>query len=159
MSIKDNLEEVKRIFSDYLAREKYRKTPERFTILEEVYSRNDHFDAEMLYLQIKNKNFNISRATVYNTLNLLQECDLVKKHQFGKNVGRFEKSYGFKQHDHLVCSYCSEVFEFCDPRIQQIQSMIGNLLKFNIHEHSLTLYGQPLTDDSGKCEKCSRQIS
>lgn len=158
MSQQENLEEVREIFSNYLEKKKYRKTPERFTILEEVYARDDHFDAEMLYLQIKNKSHNISRATVYNTLNLLLDCDLVTKHQFGKNVGSFEKAYGYKQHDHLVCRYCNEVYEFCDPRIQQIQNMIGNLLNFTIEDHSLTLYGRPNVDESGNCEKCSQKI-
>ncbi len=155
----NNLSEVKQIFNDFLERKRYRKTPERFTILEEVYARDDHFDAEMLYLQIKGKKFNISRATVYNTLNLLLESDLIVKHQFGKNVALFEKSYGYRQHDHLVCRECKEVYEFCDPRIQQIQSMIGELLRFQVNDHSLTLYGDPIADGSGKCEKCERVLS
>ena len=54
----------------------------------------------------------------------------------------FEKSYAYKQHDHLICEDCEHVFEFCDPRIQQIQSMMGELLKFNITHHSLNLYGK-----------------
>jgi len=52
------------------------------------------------------KNYRVSRATVYNTLDLLVECDLVSKHQFGKNLAQYEKSYGYKQHDHLICTEC-----------------------------------------------------
>jgi Fur family transcriptional regulator, ferric uptake regulator len=90
---------------------------------------------------MKNQNYRVSRATVYNTLELLVSCDLVKKHQFGKNLAQYEKSYGYKQHDHVICVDCSKVVEFCDPRVQQIKNMVGELLNFEITHHALNLYG------------------
>lgn len=137
----ETIDEVKKIFSAYLEQKAQRKTVERFQILEEIYSRHDHFDAEVLYIDLKQKGLNVSRATVYNTLDLLISCDLIKKHQFGKNQAQYEKSYGYKQHDHILCVDCKKVVEFCDPRIQQIKSMMGDLLNFTITHHSLNLYG------------------
>lgn len=145
----NSIEDVKDIFSRHLTEKKMRKTPERFAILEEIYNRNDHFDAEALYIHMKTQNYRVSRATVYNTLDLLVNCDLVKKHQFGSNLAKYEKSLGYRQHDHLICNNCGKVVEFCDPRVQQIKNMMGELLNYEVTSHSLNLFG----DCAGACEK------
>ena len=68
---KELIDEVKNIFSAYLESKELRKTAERFTLIEEIYNRDDHFDAESLYESLVKKKYNVSRVTVYNTLELL----------------------------------------------------------------------------------------
>ena len=147
-----NFDSAKSIFTAYLETKQLRKTPERYAILEEIYSRDDHFEVEDLYISMKNKKYQVSRATVYNTLDLLTECSLVTKHQFGKNLAQYEKSFGNRQHDHLICTDCHKVSEFCDPRIQNIQSMVGEMLKFKVMHHSLIFYG------SCERENCENKV-
>ena len=102
-------EEVSKIFKAYLETKELRKTPERFAILEEIYSRTEHFDVESLFISMQEKKYRVSRATLYNTLDLLEDCFLVTRHQFGKNISQFEKSFPNRQHDHLICTDCNKV--------------------------------------------------
>jgi Fur family transcriptional regulator, ferric uptake regulator len=150
--------EVKTKFVEYLEKHQQRKTPERFAILDEIYSNKEHFDVETLFEHMKNRNYRVSRATVYNTLDLLLDCGLVIKHQFGKNISRYERSYGFRQHDHLICNLCNEVLEFCDPRLQQIKNTMGELMQFTITNHSLYLFGDPVLDADNHCLSCKKNI-
>lgn len=136
-----NYEKAVAKFLIFLEEKGLRKTTERMMMLEEIYSRHDHFDAEDLYRTMVDKKQYVSRATIYNNLEVLLECGLIRKNQFGNNVTKYEKAANFRQHDHLICLDCQQVKEFCDPRLQQIQKMIGEMMKFEITQHDLLLYG------------------
>ena len=152
-------QQVRELFTTYLEQNQQRKTPERYAILDEIYSSKAHFDVDELFVKMKSRNYHVSRATVYNTLDLLVESGLVKRHQFGQNTSHYEQAFGYKQHDHQICNHCKKVFEFCDPRVQQITSTMGQLLKFEVSSHSLHLYGNPSTNDLGECIQCGKDTN
>lgn len=127
-------------FSDYLKQQGLRKTPERFAILEAIYVKEGHFTPEALLEDILNKqNFRLSRATVYNNLELMLGAGLVKRHLF-KNGVRYEKNVDFESHNHLICSICGKVIECKDEGVMNaIETM--RVKKFTMTGYTLYIYG------------------
>ncbi len=149
----DFLQTARDIFTGYMARCGLRKTPERYAVLDEVYKIDGHFDVDMLYDRMSKQKVRVSRATIYNTMEHLLKCELITKHQFGKSNFMYERSFAYKQHDHLICGDCEKVFEFCDPRLYQIQTTVEKYLGFSVTQHALNFYGHcNRLKQNGSCE-------
>ena len=137
------LEQVRKILDKHLELKGLRKTPERYAIVNEVYSFEHHFDADELYSQMIKKKYRVSRATIYNTLDLLVSLELVSRHVFKDNLAKYEKSFGFRQHDHIILDN-NEIIEFCDPRIQTIKNTLEEMFGIKIKNHSLYFFGEKI---------------
>ena len=135
------------IFTEYLIKKKHRKTPERYAILDKIYSLDTHFDAETLFEMMQNE-YRVSLATVYNTLELLLDAGLVVKHQFDGQSAEYEKAIGGNIHHHSVCTVCGKIKEFTDKKIRNaVQSK--NFANFESTHYTLYVYGV--------CRKCSKK--
>jgi Fur family ferric uptake transcriptional regulator len=146
----NSFEIIKEVLRNYLFDRGQRNTPERFTILEEIYHLEQHFNVDDLYLIMIQKKYHVSKATIYNSIEIFLDAGLIRKHQFSEKLSSsasYEKSYFDKQHDHLVIykkdsdKEIEEIIEFCDPRIQGIKEAIENAFGVQIDSHSLYFYG------------------
>lgn len=143
----NSYESAKEAFTAYLVKHNHRKTSERYAILERIYAYDGHFSAEYLYQSMQNE-YRVSLATVYNTLELLLQCQLVIKHQFGNQQAQYEKVFGNGLHHHLICTNCGKVKEFSDKGIRiAIQSK--RFASFDTLHYSLYVYGL--------CNKCKQE--
>ena len=137
--------QVKEEFTEYLTLHKHRKTSERYAILDHIYSKQGHFNMDSLYNSMLESNFRVSRSTLYNTIELLLDCNLVVKHQFGANAAQYERAYGNENHDHIICVDCGKVRESRTNLISD--SQLKKIKKFKVSYYSMYIYGV--------CSKCS----
>ena len=143
-------EAVKQEFIKYLEDNSHRKTPERFAVLEQIYSMSGHFDIEMLHSAMQENKFRVSLATIYNTLDLLVDSHLVIRHKFGV-YAQYEKAFNNANHYHMICNVCGEMQEVKE---ELLFSIIKNrkLKKFTPSHYALYIYGL-----CGKCKTTSRK--
>ena len=132
---------AKETFLNSLKEKSLRATKERMTLLEEIMKTRGHFDSEELYDKIRSKGLKISRATIYNTLNVLVECGLISKYRFGENHARFEKAIGRPRHDHLICLECGDIIEFVNEKLDAIQKEVCEEKKFKLQNATLQIFG------------------
>lgn len=130
------------IFREYLKKGKNRITPERFEVMDSALDYTGHFGADDLYIIMKNKKSQVSRATVYNTLELLVQCELLSKRNFGDNITRFESRYKRQIHDHLICMDCGRIVEFSNPALEKIPMELAQDLGFTFENYSFNIFAR-----------------
>ncbi len=135
-------ENVALIFTRYLEAKGLRQTPERYAILTEVYLSDEHFDLKTLGERLSQKRFFVSRGTLYNTVDLLMECGLVRRFQLGENKATYEKAKNKERHDHLIVTDTEEILEFWEEQIHTIRERIEKTHNVEIYDHSLIFYGK-----------------
>ena len=132
--------EVRERLEIFLQEGGHRRTSERFAVLEEIYTTGGHFDVDTLLDRMKQRGTKVSRATLYNTIELFLEAGLVRKHRFGEQ-SQYEPGYPARQHDHIILD-SGEVLEFCDPRFQQIKATLEDHFGIEILHHALHIYAR-----------------
>lgn len=138
------------ILSKYLkSTGKNRSTPERSAILDAVLQIQGHFDADSLYYRLVTSGVKVSKATVYNTLEILQHCGLVSKYRFAESTSRYEKAYGRPHHHHMICLECGDIIEFMSDKLERIQDDLCIEKNFKVQSSTLQIFGT--------CSKCTRK--
>lgn len=140
------IEAAKETLIQYLKEKNLRPTKERFLLLEEIMKFEGHFDADEFYALLNRKNLKASRATVYNTLELLVQCGLISRYRFGDDHSRYEKAFGRPRHDHLICLHCGDIIEFVTEELDTILADVCNEKKFKLRNSTLQIFGV--------CSKC-----
>jgi Fur family ferric uptake transcriptional regulator len=136
----------KRQFIEFLAARKLKLTRQREAVLDEILTNPGHFEAEEMVQRLKANRQRVSRATVYRTLDLMKECLLVERLDFGTQASFYEHVQEGEHHDHLICMRCGNVIEFHNDELEAIQSAVCRNFDFQVRYHSLRIFGL--------CSKC-----
>ena len=124
------------LFTRYLAEKKLRKTEERYAILECICSFPGHFDMCLLHQKLEEMNFHVSRATVYNTVDVLVDSGLIVRHQLTAQAVQYELRMLAETHLHLICMKCGAIRELKDATLKKdvgalkISRFTRNIMRF-----------------------------
>ncbi len=122
---------IKQRLDEFIERKGLRRTGQRDKIAKAAFSRDEHFTAEELFERVRRSDTEISRATVYRTLSLLVEADLLREIDLGENQTTYDPNFLDKpSHNHLVCIDCGKVLEFEDAHIDLLNDCVTRRLGF-----------------------------
>ena len=133
-------------FKDALKKESLKLTPLRIAVLDEIVREKGHRECEDIYLSLKKQGKNVSRATLYRTMDILVDNDFARKMELGDGRARYESKVNSPHHDHLICTECGTIIEFMDQNIEDLQEEVANKYNFILKRHIHQLYGL--------CKKC-----
>ena len=136
-------------FRDILRREGLKYTAQRVAVLEELLKDQGHRECEDIYLSLRQNGSNVSRATVYRTMNILVKNGYARKMEIGDGCSRYERKVGIPHHDHLICSSCGIILEFIDQDIEDLQNKIAKRYHFKLQRHIHQLFGI--------CKQCQKK--
>ncbi|MFH1673248.1 MAG: transcriptional repressor [Pseudomonadota bacterium] len=139
------------VFRRYIKDKGLRNTPERETIIREIFSVHDHFDVDELFLRMKGQKNKISKASIYRAIPLFIESGLIKGVFFEDGHLHYEPIYGHSRHCHLRCICCGKVVEFVEKEMDNIVDRLSKKHNFNILDHRL--------DFTGYCAECNNKIN
>lgn len=133
-------------FREYLRAHNHPVTPQRLRIAEIVFGTHRHITAEEIRGRLDETGTRVGKATVYRTLDLLLRAGLIREHDFGQGIRRYEARRTRPRHEHLVCTRCGKVIEFVSQDVERIEREVAALHDFEPSHHRMEIYG--------RCEEC-----
>ncbi|NVM21798.1 MAG: transcriptional repressor [Desulfobacterales bacterium] len=143
--MKDEIE----IFRGFIRKKGLRNTPERETIIKEIFATSEHFDVDELYLRLKRKRKKISKPSIYRLIPLLLEAGLIQEAYFEDGHFHYEHIYGDELHCHLRCLECGKTIEFKEKSLKRLEGSLAEEYDFLIKGHKLEVFGY--------CSKCVKK--
>ena len=131
---------------EILHQKNLRYTPQRQEVWDEICATKEHRDAEDIYNSLRKRQTNVSRATVYRTIDILVKNNLVRRLDLGDGRSRFENKIGIAHHDHIVCLDCRKIVEFMNEKIEELQEQVAKEMGFEIVRHVHQLFGNCLDE-------------
>ena len=138
----DRYEEYRQEFYRYLEQKRLSRTSERFAVMREVYDYGGHFDVDSLYARLKQKKYHVSRTTLYHTLELLEDCGLVRKSRFNGVAAMYECVFRTALHDHVLLADNGKIIEFSDARMEEIIRSLEEKHHIRITGRSVVFYAE-----------------
>tara|TARA_B100000900_G_scaffold408040_1_gene421678 strand:- start:206 stop:622 length:417 start_codon:yes stop_codon:yes gene_type:complete len=127
-----------------LKKEGLRFTEQRKSIWDEITSSNDHREAEDIFLALRKKNINVSRATVYRTIDVLVKNNLVRKLDIGDAPSKYENKIDSHHHDHMICLETGDIIEFYNEELENLQDEIAKKHGYKVIRHVHQLFVKPI---------------
>ncbi len=135
-----NADERMQAFHARLKERGLKSTAQRDDIARAFFALGHHISAEELYAEVKKINPHVGYATIYRTLRLLKECELLLERHFDEGQARYE-AVGERHHDHFICERCGKIIEFENAAIERLQQIVARDLKVELSRHKMELYG------------------
>ena len=131
-------------FKGALKEENLRFTSQRLAVLEDIVLTNEHRDCDQIHISINKKNNQVSKATVYRTIDVLLHHNFIRKLDIGDGAVKYESKLNSPHHDHMICVETGDIIEFVDDRIERIQEEIAKKKGYKIIKHVHQLFVKPL---------------
>ena len=128
-------------FQNVLKKENLKLTKQRLAVLSNIVHNDSHRECDEIYEQIKAKGENVSRATVYRTVAILEKYSFLRKLELGDGRARYEYKLGQGHHDHMVCIECGDIIEFYNDELETLQEKICKKMNFKLVRHIHQLFG------------------
>lgn len=129
------------IFKKYIKKTGQRFTPEKKSIIIEIFSNHNHFDVESLFIQMRNKGYNISKASIYRIIPHLIATKLIREVAYDSGHMKYEHILGHELHGHMICNKCKRITEFTNEKIQEIAKALEEKENFQIEEINIKVTG------------------
>ena len=131
-------------FKELLNKEGMKFTSARMAVLENLMNNDEHRECEEIFSDLLSRDIQISRATVYRTLDVLVKYEYIRKLDIGDGKLRYEKKIGNPHHDHMICIETGDIIEFHHESIERMQDEIAKKHGYEVVRHVHQLFVKPV---------------